>query len=470
MKTNIILLFALLIGSLSYAQSEPVITSWLINTTGITGRHYIQGNANPIEDDYPANVQSVQFGNNFVYPQSSGIPAYIIGPYLDGNPALASDNQWLWAIPRNPQVNTGTPVSTPLGPIGVFINGVPMYDYKDAASYSQSLETDVMGGPGGGGSGDGVWNRNAILAENDGFDCAKGHPSPVFSGGGPGGGLAGGIYHHHQNPSAFNLDLITVSDICDTYLADGLYTIQEGVHAPLIGFAFDGYPVYGAFGYENPLDPNSQIVRMQSSFVLRDISERNSYADGTLVLNGPDVSQEYPLGWYREDFEFIDGAGHLDEHNGRFCVTPEFPNGTYAYFATIDENWNSAFPYLIGSSYYGVVETSNFSGMNGNTVEINETVETYDPSTTVLNSENGFSVNTRYQAYADLILVQINGVLDQDLAINLYDLTGKLVLQDTMVQGSTIWHLDTQSVYAGNYIVQFKGNNFMDSIQLSVSK
>ena len=33
------------------------------------------------------------------------------------------------------------------------------------------------------------------------------------------------------------------------------------------------------------------------------------------------------------------GEGDLDEHNGRYCVTPDFPNGVYAYFATISDGF-----------------------------------------------------------------------------------------------------------------------------------
>ncbi|MGA9777669.1 MAG: YHYH protein [Limisphaerales bacterium] len=43
----------------------------------------------------------------------------------------------------------------------------------------------------------------------------------------------------------------------------------------------------------------------------------------------------------------------LDEYNGRWCVTPEFPNGTYAYFVAIDSNGVPIFPYNIGRAFYG---------------------------------------------------------------------------------------------------------------------
>lgn len=37
-------------------------------------------------------------------------------------------------------------------------------------------------------------------------------------------------------------------------------------HSPIIGFAYDGNPIYGPFAYENPLDPQSSIIRMTSSY------------------------------------------------------------------------------------------------------------------------------------------------------------------------------------------------------------
>ena len=47
----------------------------------------------------------------------------------------------------------------------------------------------------------------------------------------------------------------------------------------------------------------------------------------------------YFLGYFREDYVFTTNADetYLDEHNGRFCITPEYPNGTYAYFCTVDD-------------------------------------------------------------------------------------------------------------------------------------
>lgn len=468
MKKGILIAFSMLMLASAYAQTSPAITSWMINNTGITGRHYLEGNSTPIVDTFPANVQLVQYSDDYVYINSSGIPAYIIGPYPDGNPALGTDNEHLFKLPLAPVENTGTLTATPFGPIGVLINGVPIYDYKDGASYSLSTGQDEMGNPMGGGSGDGAWNRNAIMAENEGFDCAKGHPSPMFSGGGPGSGtLVGGTYHHHQNPTAFNLDLVEISSICDLYLADGLYTIDSTEHSPLLGFAFDGFPIYGAYGYDNT-DGTGGIVRMESSYQKRNITTRTEYADGTNVTDGPAVSSTYPLGWYREDFEFIASSGHLDEHNGRFCVTPEYPDGIYAYFATVDENWNSAYPYMVGPEYYGVVEQSNITVGGGAGVTISEPVTVFTPDTsTTPDTTVGVGAAPDLQEIdvtvfpnpsADLVAVQVAGVSTKDLHVVVYNLQGQLVAEGTINQGSTIWHLDTRTLYNGDYILVV-GNN-----------
>jgi hypothetical protein len=74
------------------------------------------------------------------------------------------------------------------------------------------------------------------------------------------------------------------------------------------------------------------------------------------------VSATYPLGYYLEDYSFTAGAGDLDQYNGRFAVTPEYPNGTYAYFATMDASGKAAYPYIVGPTYYGVVQTDDITG------------------------------------------------------------------------------------------------------------
>ncbi|MEY4385450.1 MAG: Synechococcus phage syn9 [Verrucomicrobiota bacterium] len=43
----------------------------------------------------------------------------------------------------------------------------------------------------------------------------------------------------------------------------------------------------------------------------------------------------------------------LNEHNARWCVTPEFPEGTWAYFTCITTNGTPVFPFNIGRTFLG---------------------------------------------------------------------------------------------------------------------
>ena len=53
-----------------------------------------------------------------------------------------------------------------------------------------------------------------------------------------------------------------------------------------------------------------------------------------------------------QDYIYQEGLGDLDKHNGKFAVTPEYPNGTYAYFMTTDSSDNPVYPYVIGPEFY----------------------------------------------------------------------------------------------------------------------
>ena len=117
-----------------------------------------------------------------------------------------------------------------------------------------------------------------------------------------------------------------------------------GTHSPLIGWAYDGNPIYGSFGYSNPTDI-SEVKRLKSGYV-----KDNTWIDR------PDK----PSGYFINDYTF-DNSGDLDNHNGRFCKTPEFPNGVYAYFATLDDNENPQYPYFIGKTYRSPFISDNIS-------------------------------------------------------------------------------------------------------------
>jgi hypothetical protein len=429
-----VLTFLGLMPLLMFGQVSPAVSSWLQNNT-ITGTYYVQGNSTAISNSVLVNCQTVSYGANNVFVEATGIPSYPTGPFLDGNPSQATDQSRIFRIPLNPIMESGTPSNTTGGNIGIFINGVGLFDYRDGVGWNSTTNT-LCGGPGNaacpGNMSD--WNRDAIPAERDGFDCAKGHP-------------AMGNYHHHQNPSAFDLDLDVISTVCNLYDADGLYVIDSNQHAPLIGFAYDGFPIYGAYGFANT-DGTGGVKRMLSGYHLRNISQRTQHANGTIVGIGPAVDNTYFLGYFREDYEFIDSTSqgfYLDEHNGRFCVTPEYPNGIYAYFCTVDEKWNSVYPYAVGPTFYGEVTGGNATNIpTGLTVYTGNVslVETELPNLEVFPNPS-----------TDLLTIQVKGLTVKTLHLELRDASGRIVAQKQINAGQTVGYFDTETYYNGTYLL-----------------
>ena len=442
--TRLLLLVLLILPLTALAQpTHPAVSSWLRNTTGVRGRHYVQGNATPIQDTAHANVQRVRYSATSAYVDCSGIPAYVIGPYLDGNPSQAGNRRYLFKIPLAPAPNAGAPTPVGLGQTGVPLNALPAVNSADARSYNTL----------------GAGHQNAVVSANAGFDCAKGHPTP---GRGP-GAAAGGSYHHHQNPSAFNIATVPLSTVCDIYLADGLYVPDSAQHGPLIGFAFDGYPIYGGYGYANPQQPGA-VRRLVPGFRKRAIAARTSLPNGTglpAAQHGPTLAAQ-PLGSYFEDYEYVPGLGDLDEHNGRLCVTPEYPQGTYAYFATLDATGNSVFPYVIGTTYYGVVETSNFPTMgspNPTSVVVNEPTTTYTGPVGL--AADAPAAPVRLTAFPSpthqVLVVQVATAAPTARTVGLLDATGRAVAHDTLRPGATMCYFDTQTLRPGPYVVRMAG-------------
>lgn len=361
---NTLLLFFILTSFTSRAQLGPEVTSWIQNPGSETGYNNIL-----------SNVQLVQYSNDFVYVSATCIPGYDIGPWA-GNPNTPANQNFVFKITRNPIQNTGTLTNTPLGHIGIWSNGVSMFNAKDAFSYNNL----------------GVWNRNAIVAEGPSFDDCMGHPAP------------NGEYHTHLNPEC-------------------LYNFTDNSqHAPIIGYAFDGFPVYGAYGYDNP-DGSGGIRRMESSYRLREISTRTTLPNGT-SLNasqyGPAINATYPLGLYLEDFEYVDGLGDLDEHNGRFCITPEYPQGTYAYFVTLNDMLEATYPYTLGPTYYGVVTPGNTGPQSGHVV-VSEPVNIYNPISTAIYPFEDESVQ---------VIIDEDGIrLSNNASFSLYTIDGRMLYE-----------------------------------------
>lgn len=264
---------------------------------------------------------------------------------------------------------------TPRGPIGLSVVGIVMF----------GPEADQLV-PGNRGT---FWNINAITANIFGEDQYGGHPTQT------------GAYHYHDTEFITGNAWEYIPGFLDGYR-------QFDGHSKIIGWAADGYPIYGPYGYQDPNSANSLVIKMRSGYVQGIQPNRpadpvlrvkgNYTKTNTITLMNPDVAwpgltltgptfrggqakvlqkngnqividqrinvthnQElygvWPIGIFTEDYVYSSSAGGtLDQHNGRYCVTPEYPNGTYAYFATEDSQGNPAYPYFIGNTFYGTLQ------------------------------------------------------------------------------------------------------------------
>jgi hypothetical protein len=126
----------------------------------------------------------------------------------------------------------------------------------------------------------------------------------------------------------------------------------------VIGYAIDGYPIMNDYASTSP---GGTIEKMVSGYSLR------TYTSNIRGNGGPNVGGQYPDGYFEEDYQYITqsepaGDYELDQYNGAFVYTPQFPNGTYAYFATTDSSGNAAYPYMVGPDYYGIASSDDLPG------------------------------------------------------------------------------------------------------------
>jgi hypothetical protein len=145
------------------------------------------------------------------------------------------------------------------------------------------------------------------------------------------------------------------TNIGRTYLRD----VGSGNYSPIIGWAYDGNPIYGPYAPSDPNNVNSEITNIKSGYIF----------DPDNVFDRPNVPGNVR---FIEDYVF-NNSGDLDEHNGRFAKTLEFPNGVYAYYATIDNiTLEPKYPYFIGKTYRSSLIEENFLPSQNQDYNFNE--------------------------------------------------------------------------------------------------
>ena len=171
----------------------------------------------------------------------------------------------------------------------------------------------------------------------------------------------------NQNGNGYKVGDRLVVD--GTNLSFRVLEVKSLGHSPILGWAFDGYPIYGQIGF-------------------------TSFADDTLTL----LKSSYVNGKYKQD------SGDLDLCNGIYRKTPEFPLGIYHYVCTLDTTTltDYQFPYVLGA-FKGIPDINNFI-----LVEETETIDY-----TIGEDENDSTLTTLDSVDYDIKLRSIKSVNDR---------------------------------------------------------
>lgn len=232
----------------------------------------------------------------------NGLPDHAVGTFPNsGNPNTISAQTVSGSMTLTPTMGTtNTAIGGP-GGASVFARNSVKFDPGTAgtcpSTMSSASDCNLA-------NGTDQWRVEALGQDTFDFgeDSNNAHVQP------------GGIYHYHGMPEG----ILTNAGASDS-----------NKKMVLIGWAGDGYPVYGRYCYSTATDSTSALKVCTGSYV------KDTVAD-----SGRPSTSLVPLGAFLSDWTYSAGSGDLDDCNGRTGVTPEFPDGIYYYMAT------DSYPYM----------------------------------------------------------------------------------------------------------------------------
>ena len=238
--------------------------------------------------DLPAPTVSITIEGTSRVIRSNGLPTHKTGEFpTRGNPNALRPQSHEYRVPLLPTLAETPTDARP--EFGIGLNGV-IFDSGTGEFWTPEQARSFGGGS--------AWNYEALGGGVDlGLDMNHAHVQPT------------GKYHYHGTP---------------TGLVEELHEHAEQAEMVQVGWAFDGFPIYNEWGHEDAFDAGSAVRKLRSSYRLKE-GERPTTPDGP----GGVYDGTFGLDW-----EYVEGLGDLDECNGRFGVTPEFPQGTYYYVVT----------------------------------------------------------------------------------------------------------------------------------------
>jgi hypothetical protein len=244
----------------------------------------------------------IELSDDSVIVTSSGIPNH---DFQSGLGCCAEEVDYQWIIPTSPQFTEEITMAPDRGAVAITVTGVPIFGPEE--------------GPGG----------DAVALHFDYFEEDR-QPIEI---GICGGHSAGAYFHYHFDANCLHWHPEGTGLDWEDW--DYRTNLDPNEHSPVIGFAFDGFPIYGPYGW----DAYKNVIEITSSYRLK--KDLNGYGG-------------------IDDWEYIEGLGDTDECNGLSSSTPEVPDGIYHYVSSIrNGEGDIGFPYFL-LCYHGTPEESNF--------------------------------------------------------------------------------------------------------------
>ena len=245
---------------------------------------------------------TIEYTDEFAIVKSNGIPNH---DYESGLGCCAGEVDYEWRIPLKPELAASATYAPERGPIAISVNGVPFFGPEE--------------GPGG----------DAVALH---FEYFVEDRQPIVLGL-CGAHSAGTQFHYHFDGNCVHWHPEEEKKEWKDWDVDSLIKDEA---SPIIGFSFDGYPIYGPYGN----DSNNTLKEMTSSYRLK---------DGENGYGGID------------DWEYVQGLGDLDECNGITSEVTGLDEPIYHYHASkTSGSGEIGFPYFI-LCYRGILETSNIN-------------------------------------------------------------------------------------------------------------
>ena len=305
-------------GSCEYDDSVTGSQEWWEGILHCDSTEQIAGIDDYNTSGFDNHICQLSFTKNETVIQISanGLPNHD----LESGPGCCTSSQnHEWIIPLEPRNNTncnpnissnGCDLAPERGAIAFAVNGIPIFGPED--------------GPGG----------DAVAGQEGAYEEDRQH---VWLGLCHGHSGPGGEYHYHADANCMHWHAEDEQTWAD-YSLESSREISS--HSPIVGFALDGYPIYGFVGWDN----EGNTKEMTSSYKLK---------EGENGYNGID------------DYEYVNGLGDLDSCNGIFSPTPDYPEGIYHYHSTwLNGDGDIGFPYFI-YCYRGIVDTTQDGGEGG---------------------------------------------------------------------------------------------------------